>query len=73
MALRGIQTPKVHSKERILTHLRLNALDVIIWFILLNIVGLEINIQGEGIIMPQLLRMMNPKEIRKVLLMKNKI
>jgi hypothetical protein len=30
-------------------------------------------IQGKGNIMPQLLRMMNPKEIRKVLLMKKKI
>jgi hypothetical protein len=40
---------------------------------LLKIVGLEINIQGKGNIMPQLLRMMNPKEIRKVLLMRKKI
>jgi hypothetical protein len=40
---------------------------------LLNIVGLERNILGKGNIMPQLLRMMNPKEIRKVLLMRKKI
>jgi hypothetical protein len=40
-ALRGIQTPKVHSKERILIHLRLNALFVVSWVILLKIVGLE--------------------------------
>jgi hypothetical protein len=40
---------------------------------LLNIVGLEINIQGKGNIMRQLFKMMNPKEIRKVLLMRNKI
>jgi hypothetical protein len=56
-----------------LIHLRLNALVVISWVIFLNIVGLEINIQGKGNIMPQLPRMMNPKEIRKVLLMRNKI
>jgi hypothetical protein len=62
-ALRGIQTPKVHSKERILIHLRLNALVVVSWVILLKIVGLERNIQVKGNIMPQLLRMMNPKEI----------
>jgi hypothetical protein len=72
-ALSGSQTPKVHSKVRILIHLRLNALIVISWVILLNIVHLEINIQGKGNIMPQLPRMMNPKEIRKVLLMRNKI
>jgi hypothetical protein len=40
---------------------------------LLKIVGLERNIQGKGNIMPQLLRMMNPKEIRKFLLMRKKI
>jgi hypothetical protein len=56
-----------------LRHLRLNALVVISWVILLKIVGLEINILGKGNIMPQLLRMMNPKEIRKVLLMRKKI
>jgi hypothetical protein len=39
---------------------------------LLKIVGLETNIQGKGNIMPQLL-MMNPKEIKKVLLMRDKI
>jgi hypothetical protein len=71
--LSGSQTPKVHSKERILIHLRLNALVVIIWVILLKIVGLERNILGKGNIMPQLLRMMNPKEIRKVFLMRKKI
>jgi hypothetical protein len=72
-ALRGSQTPKVHSKARILIHLRLNDLVVISWVVLLKIVGLEINILGKGNIMPQLLRMMNPKEIRKVLLMRKKI
>jgi hypothetical protein len=56
-----------------LIHLRLNALVVISWVILLKIVGLERNIQGKGNIIPQLLRMMNPKEIREVLLMRNKI
>jgi hypothetical protein len=54
-------------------HLRLNALVVISWVILLKIVGLERNIQGKSNIMPQLLRMMNPKENKKVLLMRNKI
>ena len=54
-------------------HLRLNPLVVISWVILINIVGLEINILGKGNIVPQLLRMMNPKEIRKVLLMRKKI
>jgi hypothetical protein len=48
-----------------LIHLRLNALVVISWVILLNIVGLERNIQGKGNIMPQLSRMMNPKEKKK--------
>jgi hypothetical protein len=43
------------------------------WFRKKNIVGLERNILGKGNIMPQLLRMMNPKEIRKVLLMRKKI
>jgi hypothetical protein len=56
-----------------LIHLRLNALVVISWVILLKIVGLERNFQGKGNIMPQLLMMMNPKEIRKFLLMRNKI
>jgi hypothetical protein len=56
-----------------LIHIILNALVVISWDIFLNIVGLERNIQGKGNIMPQLLRMMNPKEIRKVLLMRKKI
>jgi hypothetical protein len=60
-------------KGKILIHLRLNDLVVISWVILLNIVGLERNILGMGNIMPQLLRMMNPKEIRKVLLMRKKI
>jgi hypothetical protein len=72
-ALRGIQTPKVHSKARILIHLILNSLVVISWVILIKNVGLKRNIQGKGNIMPQLLRMMNPKEIRKVLLMRKKI
>ena len=54
-------------------HLRLNALVVISWVILLKIVGLERNILGKGNIMPQLLRMMNPNEIRKFLLMRKKI
>jgi hypothetical protein len=72
-ALRGSQTSKVHSNERILIHLKLNCLVVISWVILLKIVGLERNIQGKGNIMPQLLRMMNPKEIKKVLLMRKKI
>jgi hypothetical protein len=40
---------------------------------LLKIVGLERNFLGKGNIMPQLLRMMNPKEIRKLLLMRKKI
>jgi hypothetical protein len=56
-----------------LIHLRLNALVVISWVILLKIVGLEINIQGNGNTMPQLMRMMNPKEIRKVILMRKNI
>jgi hypothetical protein len=38
-----------------------------------KVVGLEINIQGKGNIMHQLLRMMNPKEIRKFFLMRKKI
>jgi hypothetical protein len=41
--------------------------------IFLKIVGLERNILGKGNIMPQLPRMMNPKEIRKFLLMRKKI
>jgi hypothetical protein len=41
--------------------------------IFLKIAGLERDIQGKGNIMPQLLRMMNPKEIRKFLLMRKKI
>jgi hypothetical protein len=61
------------QRQRILIHLILNALVAISWVILLEIVGIERNIQGKGNIMPQLLRMMNPKEIRKVLLMKEKI
>ena len=72
-ALNGSQTPKVHSKAIILIRLRLNALVVISWVILLNIVGLERNFLGKGNIMPQLLRTMNPKEIRKVLQMRKKI
>ena len=52
---------------------KINALVVISWVILVKIVGLERNILGKGNIMPQLLRMMNPKEIRKVLLMRKKI
>jgi hypothetical protein len=52
---------------------KIKCLVVISWVILLKIVGLERNIQGKGNIMPQLLRMMNPKEIRKVLLMRKKI
>jgi hypothetical protein len=56
-----------------LIHLRLNALVVISWVILLKIVALERNTQGKGNIIPQLLRMMNPREIRKVLLMRKKI
>jgi len=56
-----------------LIHLRLNALVAISWVIFLKTVGIGRKIQGKGNIMPQLLRMMNPKEIRKVLLMKEKI
>ena len=54
-------------------HLRLNALVLISWVILLKIVDSERNILGKGNIMPQLLRMMNEKEIRKVLRMIEKI
>jgi hypothetical protein len=56
-----------------LIHIRLNALVVISWVIFLNIVGLERNIEGKGNIMPQLLGMTNPKEIRKFLLKRKKI
>jgi hypothetical protein len=56
-----------------LIHLRLNALDIISWVILLETVGLGRKIEGTGNIMPQLLMMMNPKENRKVLLMRKKI
>jgi hypothetical protein len=56
-----------------LIHLILNDLVVISWVILLKNVGLERNIQGKGNIMPQLLRMMNPKENGKVLLSRKKI
>jgi hypothetical protein len=71
-ALKGRQTTKVHSKEIILMHLRLNDLVLISWVIFLNIF-LERNIQGKGNIMSQLLRMMNPKEIKKFLRMRKKI
>jgi hypothetical protein len=66
-ALRGSQTPKVCSKEKVLIHLRLNALVAISWVILLKTVGIGRKIQGKGNIMPQLMRMMNPKvlEIEK--------
>jgi hypothetical protein len=40
---------------------------------LLEVVGKGIKIQGKENIMPQLLGMINPKETRKVLLMKEKI
>jgi hypothetical protein len=53
-----------------LIHLRLNALVAISWVILLETTGIERKIQGKGNIMPQLLRMMNPKENREVLLMR---
>jgi hypothetical protein len=66
-ALRGSQTPKVCSKEKLLIHLRLNALVAISWIIFLKIVGIGIKIQGKVNSMPQLLRMMNPKENRKFL------
>jgi hypothetical protein len=56
-----------------LINLRLNALVLISWVILLKTVGLERNIQGKGNIMPQLLRMINLKENRKVILMRKKI
>jgi hypothetical protein len=56
-----------------LIHLRLNALVAISLVILLETAGLGRKIQGKGNIMPQLLRMMNPKENRKVLLMREKI
>jgi hypothetical protein len=56
-----------------LIHIKLIASAVISWVIFLKIVGLERNIQGKGNIMPQLLRMMNPKEIKKILLMRKKI
>jgi hypothetical protein len=56
-----------------LIHLRLNALVVISWIILLKTVGIVRKIQGKGNIMPQLLRMMNPKENKKVFLMREKI
>jgi len=55
-----------------LIHLILNALVVISWVIFLKIVGLERNILGQGNIMTQLLRMMNQKKIRKVLMGKRK-
>jgi hypothetical protein len=61
---------KVCSKEKVLIHLRLNALVAISWVILLKIVGIGRNTQGKGNITPQLLRMMNPKENRKVLMRK---
>ena len=54
-------------------NLRLNALVAISWVILLETVGIGRKIQGKGNIMPQLLRMMNPKENRKVLLMRKNI
>jgi hypothetical protein len=56
-----------------LIHLRLNALVAISWVILLETAGIGRKIQGKGNIMPQLLRMMNPNENRKVLLMREKI
>jgi hypothetical protein len=56
-----------------LIHIRLNVLIAISWVTLLETTGLRRKVQGKGNIMPQLLRMMNPKEIRKVLLMKDKI
>jgi hypothetical protein len=56
-----------------LIHIRLNALVAISWVILLKTIGLERKIQGKRNIMPQLLRMMNLKENRKVLLMRKKI
>jgi hypothetical protein len=71
--LGGSQTPKVCSKARVLIHLRLNVLIVISWVILLKIVGIQRKIQGKGNIMPQLLRMMNPNENRKILLIKKKL
>jgi hypothetical protein len=40
---------------------------------LLETVDIGRKIQGKGNIMPQLLRMMNPKENKKVLLMREKI
>jgi hypothetical protein len=56
-----------------LIHLRLNALVAISWVIFLETSSIGRKIQGKRNIMPQLLRMMNPKEIKKVLLMKEKI
>jgi hypothetical protein len=59
--------------KRVSIHLRLHALVVISWVILLNTAGIGRKIQGKGNIVPQLLRMMNPNENRKVLLMKKKL
>jgi hypothetical protein len=56
-----------------LIHLRLIALVAISWVILLETASIGRKIQGKGNIMPQLLRMMNLKENRKVLLMRGKI
>jgi hypothetical protein len=72
-APRRSQTTKVCSKARVLIHLRLNALVAISWVILLETAGIGRKIQGKGNIMPQLPRMMNPKENIKVLLMIEKI
>jgi hypothetical protein len=56
-----------------LIHLILNYLVAISWVILLETLGLGRKIQGKGNAMPQLLRMMNPNENRKVPLMKKKL
>jgi hypothetical protein len=56
-----------------LIHLKLNVLIAISWVTLLETAGIRRKVPGKGNIMPQLLRMMNPKEIRKALLMKEKI
>jgi hypothetical protein len=59
--------------ERLLIHIRLNALVVISWVIFLKATGIGRKIQGEGNNMPRLSRMVNPNENKKVILMKNKI
>jgi hypothetical protein len=61
------------SKNLDTSKIKEDVLITISWVTLLEIAGLRRKVQGKGNIMPQLLRMMNPKEIIKVLLMKEKI